>query len=426
MKLLFGFFLLISAPAFATLLEGEMSTPASIYTRLSEEKSIIVELGMEYVHPAIPNIQGVIVENSSTSTALGPNATKTGDVLGGYPDAFAQTLKFQALLQPKNRFTLGLKTYLPLNGLSSMDTGNAYQPELPLYRGEGQRPRILLTSGMDLSPDWRLGLGLDVGFSVDAQANVFLQSGSGTVSDERVSAKVKPSLIPQGSIIFRDLEFTVRGENKAEMKVTTNSGARVFSTASAGLDFSFISQSAIYYQPWQFEMNAKTRVSDLLGLKYGLSYELWSGYEARAAIIQSNVQVNCPAGAGNCVSLFSSGLTPSFKARNLLIPELLADFSLGDDSLGVGYRYKDSIFKDLPTGTGNYVDPPRHDFLVSYNHLSKSGWQWNIHANVSRLSSVNVVKSNPTTEIGGPGYQVAGWLYGGGLGVTVPFKSEKN
>jgi hypothetical protein len=97
-------------------------------------------------------------------------------------------------------------------------------------------------------------------------------------------------------------------------------------------------------------------------------------------------------------------------------------FKSGDDAYELDYQYKDSIFKDLPAvGQGNYLDPPRHDLKLGYTHPTAAGWDWNIHASLSRLTSQTVVKSDPTA-IGGPGYSVDGWLYGGGLSVAIPLK----
>jgi hypothetical protein len=409
--------------AFASIFDGELNTPTSIHSLLTPEKNIVVEIGVEYVHPDLPTIHNVVVENQSTSTAV--SGPVNGDVQGGYPDTLAQTLKIQAMLDSATRWTIALKTYLPLNGIDQIDTGNEYQPEFVLYRSEAQRPRVLLTSAIDLSPHWRLGLGLDVSFSVSAQADVFLQSGAGTVSDQRISAKVKPGFVPQASLAYDQFSFTVRGENKADFDLTTNAGARVFNDLNAGLDFSYSSQSVLYYQPWDFELLGQIDLTPSIAIRPGISYQLWSGFKSRAAVIQTTGSGSCPSGSpADCTSQFSSGATPEFTARNLFIPELGFKFKTDHfnlDTLEFDYQYKDSIFAGLPTGIGNYLDPPRHDFLFGFTHITKAGWQWNIHTSLSRLTSQTVVKSDPSS-IGGPGYTADGWLYGGGLSVAIPFK----
>ncbi|MBC7397547.1 MAG: hypothetical protein H7333_08895 [Bdellovibrionales bacterium] len=399
--------LLLAPLVQASIFDGELSSPHSMHALLTHEKNIVVELGVEYLHPALPTIRDIVVENPSTSTAVA--SPRTGDVNSDYPDTFAQTLKVQALLNPVNDWTFALKTYLPLNGLTQMDTGNVYQPEFVLYRAESQRPRVLLSSGLNLDPEWRVGLGLDLGFSVTARANVFLQSGAGTVSDQRISAKVKPSLVPQASVAYRSYSFTVRGENKANFDLSTIAGARVFSNLSAGVDFSYSSQSALFYQPWQLELRGENRLNESFLVKYGISYELWSGYQARAAVVHSDTQ-------------FSSGLLPAFQARNLWVPEAGLVFGLGMDALEADYQYKNSIFMDVPRGNGNYLDPPRHDLKLAWIHPTQSGIEWNFHTSLSRLTEQTVVKSDPN-DIGGPGYQASGWVYGGGVSVAVPFKN---
>ncbi len=402
----------------ASILEGELQSPSSIAALLSKDHSITIELGVEYSHPSIPSISNVVVENPSTSTVVTP---RLGSVDNNYPDTLAQTLRVQMLLNPKNRFTVAAKTFLPLDGLAQMDTGNIYQPELALYRAESQRPRILLTSGMNLSPRFRVGLGLDIGFSVDSVATIFLQSGAGTVSDQRVSAKVRPSLIPQASLALDSYSLTYRGENKASFDLSTQAGARIFSSTSAGVDFKYTTNSALFFEPMSFEFEGKQEITRLFTLHYGASYEFWSRYQSRAAVIQGAIPVNCNNNTG-CNSTFSSGVSPQFTARDLLVPEGALDFAWGDDSVQLGYRFKDSIFTDVPKGVGNYLDPPRHDFRLAYAHPTAGGWEWRIHAGVSRLVAQNVVKSDPNS-IGGPSYQVSGWLYGGGLSVAIPFKN---
>ena len=404
----------------ASIFDGELSSPSSVHSLLRGSKNLSLELGLEYSRSDLPTLHNIVVENTSTSTAVtGP---VMGDVKAAYPDAFAQTLKLQAILSRESRFTVAAKTYLPLNGLSQMDTGNVYQPEVVLYRAESQRPRILFTAGRDINSDWRVGLGVDVGFSVSAQANVFLQSGPGTVSDQRISAKVKPNVVPQASLAFRQYQLTARSENRADLELTTNAGARIFSDVGAGIDFSYQAQSALYYQPWQLEFNAQNELLPWLILKYGISYELWSGYKSRAAVIKSNIPINCPKGSSNCSPQFSSGLAPAFKARNIWVPEVGVKFAIGENSVEVDYQFKDSIFKDLPTGQGNYLDPPRHDLRLGFTYPTASGLEWKIHATLSRLTAQNVVKSDPNA-IGGPGYQMDGWLYGGGLSVAIPFEN---
>ena len=408
----------------AHIFDGALPAPSSLHPLLSEEKPFVVEIGFAYLHAALPPIENIVVENARTSTVSGVNY---GTVNNNYSDVFGQTLKVQALLNASKHWTVGLKTFLPLNSLAEMDTGNIYQPEYVLYRTESQRPRILLTSGIDLGSDWRVGIGADVGFSVTAQANVFLQSGSGTYSDQRISAKVKPSLVPQASIQYQNYTFAVRGENKAGFDLTTVAAARVFGSANAAVNFAYDTNSALYFDPWDFELSGKNQLNETWAVVWGVAYQLWGGYQAGAAVIEQNVTNQCN-GNGGCSSSFSASQPPGFKARNLIVPEAGFELSLGGNRYDLAYRFKDSIFNGVPTGAGNYLDPPRHDILLGATFPTKGGWEWNVQAQISRLASQTVVKTDPT-EIGATspvssGYTASGWLYGGNFALTIPFRAD--
>lgn len=407
----------------ATPFTGEMVGPSTLHTRLADPvaaggaaKRFALEIGFEYLHPKFDSFDRIVTENPDPSVT-------TDDVSGAfahdYPDAFAQTLKFQAIVSEASRTSLSLKTYLPLNSLSQLDTGYVYLPEFALYRSEAQRPRVQLGAGRDLSEHVRVGLGLDVGFAVSGTANVFLQSGAGRFSDQRIAAKLKPSLIPQGSLQVGDYQLVVHGENKAMMKIDADVGGRFFG-GGAGIDFTYVTESALFFDPWSFEFHGRSALGDSLAVTYGVAYQLWSRYQARAAIIADDIDNNCNGNAG-CAPVFARTETPEFDARDLFVPQVGLELLRGDNRYEIGYRFKDSIFRGLPTGGNtNYLDPPRHDFWLGGTFALAGGWQWGANLQVSRLVSQTVLKSN-ATNIGGPGYTAAGWLMGGGARLIMPF-----
>jgi hypothetical protein len=283
---------------------------------------------------------------------------------------------------------------------------------------------VELTSALDLSPDLRFGLGFSLGFSTSAQAIVYLQSGTGTVSDQRVSAKVKPSFAPLASVAYKNWTFMYRAENRSDLTLDTDATARIFSGASAGVDFAYVSRSTLFFEPNTFTLLNHQELSSDLNLVAGISYQMWGRFTPRALVIQSGVNVNCN-GNGSCSSLFSSGSSPVYSARNLWVPLLGLSQKFGDQEFQLNYRFKDSIFRTLPDGNslGNYLDPPRHELRLGWNHVTQRGWGVSLFLDVSRMSSQNVVISN-STAIGAPGYTASGWLYGGGFNVGIPFKNE--
>lgn len=375
----------------------------------STQYPIVIEFGFEYLHPVFESINNVVIRNSQTSSTAG---TVNGGVSQIYPDVFAQTIKAEVLLDEKKNAKLKLQTFLPLNSLAQMDTGNTYLPEYVLYRTEKQRPRVSLLGEMDVSEKFRIGLGLDLGFGVTSEATVFLQSGAGKYSNQRISASVKPRVIPMGSFAYEGFNLLVKGENKVSFSLNASAGASVFPPLNASFDISYSTNSALFFDPWTFDLSKKIELSNSAKLGMGVSYQLWTGYEPRAAVI-SNVS-----------GTFSNGLSPSFKTANIFVPRVSFEKSFGQERWELGYEYKDSIFKETPGNNGNYLDPPRHSFNFGAVFPVSTGWEFGANLQVSRLAPQNVVKKE-LTEIGAPGYLAAGWLYGGNLSITIPFEAKK-
>lgn len=407
---------LLTTPALATPFTGELLGPSTVHSQLAGGKKYVIEFGFEYLHPSFDSISGIVVEEDDPTTPA--NEQVRASPSQDYPDAFAQTLKFQAILDEASRTSLSLRTYLPLNSLSQLDTGYIYLPEFALYRTEAQRPRIQIGAGRDLSEHVRIGLGLDVGFAVNGTATVFLQSGANRYSDQRIAARLKPTLIPQGSLQVGDYQLVIRGENKAMIRIDADVGGRFFG-GGAGIDFTYVTESALYFDPWSFELHGRNAVSDAITVTYGVAYQLWSRYQARAAIIADDIANNCNGNSG-CASVFARTATPEFDARDLFVPQAGLELRQGDNRWELGYRFKDSIFRGLPTGgSTNYLDPPRHDFWLGGTFPLSNGWAWGANVQVSMLTAQTVVKSDGS-DIGGPGYTAAGWLLGGGARLIVP------
>ena len=399
------FILLFISPGLANALTSEYFQPGAY--------PIVVEFGFEYLHPSFESIDHVVVQNPQTSSQVAP---VIGTVNQTYPDVFAQTIKAKVLLQEKKKAELTVQTFLPLNSLMQMDSGNTYLPEYVLYRAGGQRPRVSVMGEMNLSDAFRMGLGLDLGFGVTSEAAVFLQSGAGKYSNQRISAVVKPKMIPMGVWEYEGYRFLVKAENKVSFSLNTSAGANVFPPLSASFDIGYSTNSALFFDPWTFDLSRRYDLS-LAGLStwaigLGVSYQLWSGFESRAAVIN------------NISGTFSNGLTPSFKACNLVVPRAAIEKAIGMQHWELGYEFKDSIFKDTPSGNGNYLDPPKHSFDLGVIFPSTSGWELGVKLLVSRLVPQSVVKSD-STEIGAPGYRASGWLYGGNVSLTVPFEAKK-
>jgi hypothetical protein len=425
MKFLFFIYLLNSAQA--SVFEGIGSTATTVHHQLNPDQPFVAEFGIHFMRTSFPKMTDVVVENPQTSTQA---TAQYGTIQPETPDILVQTLFLQTYLREIDRFTVALKSSLPLNGLAVLDTGSIYRPEYVLYRQTKQRPEVTLFSGIDLAKDFRIGLGVDVGFSVTAQADVFLQAGSNQYSDQRIVAKMKPFFVPIAAVELSDWTASVRGENRSKLDLNASAGARVFGTVAAGINFDYLSSSTLYYQPWAFEISHVWQLSPNVVLRPSLGYELWTGFQSPAAVIVNSVPNNCNGQPG-CTATFSPGAQPEYRARNIWVPAVGVAFGqIENGQFRLGYRYKFSIFESTPTGIGNYLDPPRHDGLIGYRFALQSGIELGYFIQGSRLVSQTVVKSN-STEIGATsptsrGYQAGGWWYGAGLEVSIPFSLNRN
>lgn len=371
---------------------------------------LVMEIGFDYLHPTFGVISGVVVQNSATSNVSTPTV---GGVNQTYPDVFAQTLGVKFLMDEEKKMGLTFQSYLPLNSLTQMDSGNTYLPEYALYRCEKQRPRVSVMLEENLSESWRAGLGIDLGFGVTSEATVFMQSGDGKYSNQRISASVKPKIVPMGILEYDGYRLMVKAENKVKFTLNAAAGASVFPPLNASFDVTYASNSALFFDPWTFDLSRRYQVSDTWILGLGVSYQLWSGYETRAAVIR------------DISGTFSNGQDPARKTTNLLVPRIAIEKKFGERRYELGYEFKDSIFKTTPySGNGNYLDPPRHSFTLGAIFPFASGWELGTSVQVTRLTPQSVVKLN-STEIGAPGYEASGWLYGGKLSLTVPFEGSK-
>ena len=375
--------------------------------------SVVVDFGIEYAHPSFSPIRDVVIRNPRTT---GDAAPVSGTVDQSYPDVFAQTLNAQFLLNSDSNAILQLRSFLPLNSFAQMDTGNTDLPEFVLYRAENQRPRISLLAELDVIRDLRFGLGFDLGFGVTSEATVFLQSGDGKSSSQRISATVKPKFIPIATMDWAGYRLMVKGENRVDFSFRTDSGASIFPPLNASFDVTYLSNSALYYDPWMFDISKvfdlSTLALDTWSVQLGLSFQLWSGFVSRSAVIES------------VSGTFSNGIGPEFKARNLLVPRIGIEKGFTSSRWSLDYAFKDSIFAQTPSGVGNYLDPPRHTASVGAVFPLRSGWEWGTSLQVARLGPQSVVKSN-ATEIGAPGYVASGWLYGGNIHVTIPLMKKE-
>jgi hypothetical protein len=118
--------------------------------------------------------------------------------------------------------------------------------------------------------------------------------------------------------------------------------------------------------------------------------------------------------------------------QNIITPRIGHELNFGAWIVRLGYAYKPSIFGSLPTGSGNYLDPPKHQanagLGLQVDQLTSMKFPLRIDAHFSfhYLMVQNVVKNNTNENgegtsalmVGAPSYQAGGKILGAGVSLS--------
>jgi hypothetical protein len=386
--------------------------------------------------PSFKPIDGVTLENSYTGDRTSTNE-RTGSVVDDYRTTLGQAIGASFVLAPDwHRLSAGLTLYSPFDQLGFTDTGETYIPEYVLYRARNQRPQIELGLGGQLGEHLFLGAGLHIGFGISANGTVFLQASDGKPSTMRVTASIKPKASPLLGWLWQEERWSVgqvlRASNAASSELAFNSSARAFGDLAA-LDIRFSALSSLFYDPATLETGWTWQYSPVHRLMLQLDLQAWRSFESPALNIKEP-QDSCTLnpGGGSCSNLIvSASSLPSLPLQNILIPRIAQEWTLAKLDVRAGYAYRPSIFSALPTGAGNYLDPPRH--------MASLGAGWRIapalglshpieldaHLQFQQLVTQKIEKDPNTeageagTKIGAPGYSAGGRVWGGGVSISM-------
>jgi hypothetical protein len=381
------------------------------------------------------------IDNVKTSNLVTSNSGATGSIDTSYKTTFGQELAFAYRLLPETlNLTLGLTMFLPLEQLAYVDTGPTLQPEYVLYRARTQRPQFDFGLGADLGAGFHAGVGLHIAYSLTTNAELVIQARTGSASSMRLSSSVKPKAAPYFGLYFQPESahpaFTLGAVARlpvasANAIVVKNKSVLIGTTVD--LDFNFGGFSSLYYDPLSFELGATLQEGDVGKLLLQLEYQAWGAFQAPAVTLDQTDLASCPSG---CPTTIAPSLNPTYDYRDIVVPRIGQEFDLngGRTQIRVGYAYRPSILGSLPTGNGNYLDPPKHQFSagIGYRFNRFLGFDTpctlDVHGAYHLLVSQRIDKT-PGNEsgnmadqkIGDPGYDAGGAVYGGGMSITLAF-----
>lgn len=383
-----------------------------------------------YSDPQFSEIRNVVVENPVNSDINNGNTPRYSDVNTDYPATFGQSLGFSIRSKKSDHhWGIGAIAYLPLNHIALVDSGETFVPEYVLHRGSTQKPEFQFAFSGLITDRFSLGFGVYLGAKLTSDTTVFLNQGSGTRSSMRVAANIKTEATPYlGATVLLSKTLSagtvIHLASHAPETLNVQAGARAIGNVSA-LDFAFSSVGTPYYEPFSIRSGTQWRYANEETLSLQLEYQDWSKYEAPSILIlDPNTQTCSP----NCGVDFSQGVKFSHPTRSVFIPRIGHTWSFGGSEFRIGYAYRPGIYRDIPNGAGNMIDPDEHRLTTGY------GWEvaslpffdapgrFSLHAAYSLYPKKSVVKTSGdenentlNSKIGAPGYETGGSEWGSGF-----------
>ncbi len=403
---------------------------------LESDKRLSLALGVVYMKPNFIEINNIVVQNSYTN----PEKYRPtfGEADTNYRPTFGQTFGISYHLFPEfANLSIGFVTFLPLQQLAYMDTGEAYAPEYVLYRSRSQRPQFETGVGLKLGEEFSVGAGVHVAYTLSSDAPISINTEPNSTSSMRFTSSMKPRAAPYFGLLYvskseesdgtraSPLTFgaVIRFPASFDNVMNLSSSAQLFTT-KGNFPFNFKAKSTLYYDPLAFELGGSVPFGRKLRFYGQLDYQYWSQFKVPAMQVE---QVDGIA--------VSPGIVPNFQFRNTVTPRIGAEYALKDNiSLRLGYSYHASVLKGSLQGDGNYLDPSKHMLGAGF------GWEFSqffgamtptrldFHVSYQRFLSQQITKNvgdekgNPDgKKIGAPGYEAGGNIFGGGVSLTLGF-----
>lgn len=409
-----------------TMLGGITDPFATFYNPAanSANPGLQVTLGTAYYNPEFRKIEGVTIQNAATSD-------RTGDVVGNvdtdnYLDHLGQAIGISLNLgESLKNLTVGITAAMPIARVAFLDTGDPFKPEYFNYRSRTQRPQIYGSLSASPFKDFYFGTGISIATNLSATATIFTTGSTGKVSSARIASTIKPSAAPYFGIYAKpdpmQVGLVVRLPNKYKLSMDTNAQAHLLSGAS-NIPLVLNSTSTIFYDPLEINLGAAIKIKDKSWVTLELDWLQYKAFEAPT------------------LSLTDTGSLPDLKdsintsptMRNIFVPKIGLQHAFEKAVVRAGYFYRPSPVKDN-SGPGNLVDPAKHvaTLGVGFNlkdlKVTDREIFLDLHAQYHYLVRQHISKAPGTetggtgTKIGAPGYNIGGYIYGGGFSLSAAF-----
>lgn len=362
-------------------------------------------------------INNITVTNSTNSNS----AATLGNAKVAYAKFYGSALHVALPVGGTTHMgTLSLSVFLPIGDLVKTNSGDPFLPEYVMFNSRHQRTSTYLNFSRKWSDTFAYSLGAILGFQATADVRTDMSlNGSAYGSWARSQAEVSPSAGIIASftqlIDSNAIYFTYQQEMKSNFKtnvygeITNPSVALINSTLS----------SMMFYDPHTFRFGGTSTFGDT-ELFAGVEYQMWSGYQPPIMKVEKT--------AGTTVS---STNYERIETRDTINPRIGIKQNLSDSwSLLLGSQYRMTPLKGDFSGSGNSIDA---DTIVGTGglqyrmvifskdvHLGAS-FQYHHLLEQKVTKTPNQEDGTAGTKLGGPGYDIGGYILSGNMGVKFNF-----
>lgn len=391
-----------------------------------------ISVATVFAHPNFTSITNVVIENGVNSPLNLNTADTVGNVDTDYLNVLEEEVALTLNLGPKVAdLAIGVTALMPIERIAYLDTGDPYLPEYFNYRSRVQRPQIYASLSATPLKNLHVGAGLAFSNNLSASTNMFLTSSTTNASRQRFAATIKAGAAPYFSVYTDPKPFqaglTARLPNVYKTTIDTTAKLQLMGPGIYN-DLAFSSDVSVFYDPLEIDAGLAWQATPAFWMSAELDWFQYSAYQVPALSIQ-NPQFT--------FNLHSSVPTAP-PMQNILVPKVGFEYAFPKVTARLGYFYRPSPVTDN-SGNGNFVDPAKHVATIGLGlDLKKLGVTekqifLDLHGQFHYLVSQHITKSpnnelgNATNgtateyKIGAPGYDIGGYIYGGGLSLSMNF-----
>jgi long-subunit fatty acid transport protein len=358
------------------------------------------------------DLNDVVVDN----VFVGASSTEYGDVDTDVPDTLNYGIGLSVPIKKgQNRINVGLGFLAPIDKVMSPQTKDYFSPQYAMYLADTQRMSLGFGLAYKAGEKFRVGLAGQVYLNTGATVRARLPQKDDAMSGQKqtvtmnMKMDVRPSLAPIVGLHYELSENSLLAMSYAferDYRVDFDFGTDIYLLGSpSALDFNGL--GSLFYDPALASLNY-SYLWARYALHFGIEAEFWSGFDGHV------LKADFKSFRGSFYQYPQSS-----NHHDIYVPRLGFEMTLGKWQLRSGYAYRSS---PVPGSSGkiNFLDSDRHILGLGFGRVfRRMNWlegpvEFDFHLQGQYLVPRRVDKLDPT-DLGGPGYDIEGWVLGYGI-----------